>query len=333
MSGFAHEYPFDPAYGHDRESLMRAALADPVPDGFADFWRGLRERAGSVSPDPVVAGEETVWPEHACRIRRVRYRSLGDRKIGGWLVTPLEGPVRRLVVAGHGYGGRAAPEPPLLPDSACLFFCARGLPTESRYDDIPESAPFHVLCGIQSPDTYVHGGCCADLWAAASVLRELTGGGDLPLHYWGGSFGGGIGALALAWDRRFTAAHLVVPSFGNHPFRLGVPCVGSGEAVRMRWRRDCSVAKTLALFDAAHAARFLRLPVLYACALFDPAVPPPGQFSIWNAHAGPKDLVVLSAGHFPHDNEASEIKAAERRAREFLLAAERNEIPPASPIG
>ena len=327
MSAFRHHFPFDPSYGHTREDLLRVELTEPPPDGFADFWRGLRTRAAEVAPEPEWVEPETVWREASLRVRRLRFRSLGGRNIGGWLVTPLEGPVRRLVVAGHGYGGRAEPEPPLLPESACLFFCARGLPALSLCDDIPETAPFHVLSGIQSPDTYVHGGCCADLWAAATALVEITGGENLPLHYWGGSFGGGIGALALPWDDRFTAGYLVVPSFGNHPFRLGLPCVGSGESVRLRWRRDPSVADTLAWFDAAHAARFLQLPVLYACALFDPAVPPPGQFSIRNAYAGSKELVVLSAGHFPHPNEEREIQDANRRAREFLLAAEATRKP------
>ncbi|MEZ5576382.1 MAG: hypothetical protein R3F44_12440 [Candidatus Competibacteraceae bacterium] len=37
-----------------------------------------------------------------------------------------------------------------------------------------------------------------------------------------------------------------------------------------------------------------------AAARFDPAVPPPGQFAVYNALAGPKELFVLRAGHFDH---------------------------------
>ncbi|MEZ5583004.1 MAG: hypothetical protein R3F37_09785 [Candidatus Competibacteraceae bacterium] len=36
--------------------------------------------------------------------------------------------------------------------------------------------------------------------------------------------------------------------------------------------------------------------------MFDPAVPPPGQYAIYNALAGHKDLFVLQAGHFEHGN-------------------------------
>jgi cephalosporin-C deacetylase len=43
-----------------------------------------------------------------------------------------------------------------------------------------------------------------------------------------------------------------------------------------------------------------------AAALFDPAVAPPGQFAIYNALPGPKELFVLTAGHFDHPASAME---------------------------
>ena len=38
----------------------------------------------------------------------------------------------------------------------------------------------------------------------------------------------------------------------------------------------------------------------------NPAVPPPGQFAIYNALAGPKELYVLGAGHFDHAGTATD---------------------------
>lgn len=57
------------------------------------------------------------------------------------------------------------------------------------------------------------------------------------------------------------------------------------------------------------AARWIRVPVLVAGALFDPAVPPPGQFAVYNALGGPKELHVLTAGHFEHAGRAEETAA------------------------
>ncbi len=59
-------------------------------------------------------------------------------------------------------------------------------------------------------------------------------------------------------------------------------------------------------FDAATAASFIRQPTMVAPALFDPAVPPPGQFAVYNAIPGKKKLFVKTAGHFGWPGEAEE---------------------------
>ena len=57
---------------------------------------------------------------------------------------------------------------------------------------------------------------------------------------------------------------------------------------------------TLRYYDAALAARHIRVPMHVAAALFDPVVAPPSQFAIYNALAGPKELFVLDGGHFDY---------------------------------
>jgi cephalosporin-C deacetylase len=77
---------------------------------------------------------------------------------------------------------------------------------------------------------------------------------------------------------------------------------------------DPSIAHTLAFFDAATAATRLRIPVVFACSLFDPAVTPPGQFAVANAHPGPKRVSVFLTGHFDRagGNVVGEIRAHHR---------------------
>jgi cephalosporin-C deacetylase len=62
----------------------------------------------------------------------------------------------------------------------------------------------------------------------------------------------------------------------------------------------------LANYDAAVAAKYIRQPMHLALARFDPAVAPPGLFAIYNALPGPKELFVLTAGHFEHTESAAE---------------------------
>jgi cephalosporin-C deacetylase len=138
------------------------------------------------------------------------------------------------------------------------------------------------------------------------------------LHFLGGTVGGGTGAMAMAWDPRFSAASLEVPSFGNHPLRVTLQCNGSGESVRRYYHQHPEVLEVLKYHDAAIMARHIHIPVLCACALFDPAVPPPGQFAVYNAIAGPKQLFTARAGHFAHPGEADDNAELRRLQHEWF---------------
>ena len=301
---FHHSYPFDPTHGYDLKALLAVAAPEPLAD-FDPFWRDLRARADAVAVEPMLW--EQPSPQPHTRVFEIAFTSLDGIRIGGWLTRPRDEPVERGVVVSHGYGGREEPDFHLPFRRAALIFpCARGISRRARAD-LPSNPDAHVLHGIERPETYIHGGCAADtVWCAASALLELFPAAARSLDYMGISFGGGIGALALPWDPRFRRAHLNVPSFGHHPLRLASPCVGSGEAVRRYQQQTGQALATLRYFDAAIAAQRLRIPLHVAAARFDPAVPPPGQFAIYNALAGHRELFVLQAGHFDHDGLAAE---------------------------
>ncbi|MDW5323884.1 acetylxylan esterase [Plantactinospora sp. KLBMP9567] len=292
----------------------------PPPDDFADFWTGLHQRARQVDPAPVA--RPSGHPESSRpggSTYDVEFTSLGGIRLGGWLRLPADGRVERGLVVGHGYGGRATPDAAVpVERAAALYFGSRGLPTRGLVPGIPDTARRHVLHGIADRGTYVHGGCAADVWAAVSALCRLVPEAAARVDYLGTSFGGGIGALALPWDDRITSACLVVPSFGNHPLRLTMPCTGSGEAVREHARAHPEVHEVLRYFDAATAAMFLRIPTHVGLALADPAVPPPGQFAVYNALAGPRARFLLSAGHTPYAGMVREAEALSTAQRDFL---------------
>ncbi|MER6618020.1 acetylxylan esterase [Streptomyces xantholiticus] len=319
MPPFAHDFPFDPSYGRTLDKLLQIP-APAAPAGFDGFWRSRYEAARRVEPEPRIG--ELVEERDGVRIFDVTYTSTRGR-CGGWLVLPADGaPVRHGFVIGHGYGGRdqVGRDVPLpLPGSAALLPCVTGMPVKGLLAGVPNVAHDHVVHGIDSRDGYIIGDCVADLWCAASALTELVpelaGGG---LGYLGESFGGGLGALALPWDERFAAAQLQVPTFGNHPLRLTLPCVGSGEAVRRHHRDHPGIVDVLAYYDAATAATRMRIPVLVAPALFDPSVPPPGQFAVYNALPGPRELHVLQAGHFAHNGDDLAEQALRTATTEFF---------------
>ena len=60
------------------------------------------------------------------------------------------------------------------------------------------------------------------------------------------------------------------------------------------------------------------IPAIAACAVFDPAVPPPGQFAVYNCLAGEKKLVVRQAAHFDWEGAADEDRRVQDAAAEWL---------------
>jgi cephalosporin-C deacetylase len=261
---------------------------------------------------------ETASPRADLKVYEVFFDSWDSTRIGAWLVVPPH--VERGFVVGHGYGGREQPGFDLpAPDAAALFPCAPGFGLSGRAD-LPANAQQHVVHGIRNRDTYILRACVASLWTSASELLELCPEIGSELYYAGGSFGGGLGALALPWDGRYRKGSLAVPTFGQHSIRVQCPCEGSGKAVRDLYLQHPEVMDVLQYYDAATAARWMRSPALVAPALFDPVVPPPGQFAIYNGLAGERELFVLQAGHFRYPGQPGEQQRLREATARFFAA-------------
>ena len=310
-----HTLPFDPAYGYTLETLL--AVAPPeAPGDFREFWEKAYRTARSIVPDVRVGSR---WMAGAFSITQVDYASWEGQRIGGWLVEPQYGEIQRFAVVGHGYSHPFSPSGPFYAGEVTLYLCSRGF-GRSRSERIPGDYVKHVVHGIESRETYVHLGCTADVWASVSALLALFPTAAGRISYRGSSFGGGIGALAAPWEERVKAWALDIPSFGNQPLRLQLPCLGSGEAVRQRVAREPHLREVLAYFDAAVAASHIRHPTLVAAALFDPAVPPPGQFCVYNALTALKNLIVRPAAHFDWPGAVAEDALRVSETRTWVAA-------------
>ena len=316
----AHDFPFDPTYGFGLAAL-RAMRPPEAPTGFARFWRARYARAMAVAPAPRLTDGHADHPDW--RVHDIAYTSTDGFRIGGWLLLPRSGEVRRGLVVGHGYGGRTQPDTDIpVEHTAVLFPCFRGMSRSARAP-ISSDPAWHVRHDIDDRDRYILGGCVEDLWVAVSVLVGLYPRLAGHIGYSGVSFGGGIGALALPFDPRIDRGQLEVPTFGNMRLWLTLPTVGSGNAVQDYARTHPEVIDTLRYFDAAVAAARIRKPMLVAAARFDPAVAPPCQFSVANARpaANDHDIVVLDAGHFDYDGMVAQHAQLTARKRAFFRVA------------
>lgn len=319
-----HDRAFDPTYGYDRDALLAIRPPDTEPPDFDAFWRATYAENEALPLDYELEEVPSGDPEQ--RAWKVGFLSFGGGRSYAWLVEPRARPAIGVVI-GHGYGGREgfdlgrqALDGDGDRDVARIYPVARGFHISAREDLPLNDAAGHVVHGIAQRETYVIRGCVAEQWTCARILLDrhpqLAG----RLCYSGGSFGGGLGALMLPWDQRFVAAHLDVPTFGHHPIRLRCPCGGSGESVRRYHDQHPEVEAVLAYYDAATAATRIRIPVLAGAALFDPSVPPPGQFAVTGALAGETVLFIKSMGHFDHPDVADEGPKLAAAVGRFLRA-------------
>ena len=311
-----HNYPFDPSYGYSLDALLAVGVPQ-APADFDTYWEQRYARTLEVETQPSLSTEHTLvqgWKQFD-----LQYRSTDGLHLGGWCLLPESGQVKRVFIVLHGYGGIEQPFYDLpFKDAALLFPCARGI-SRSSYPPISNNPLWHVLHDIQDRDKYVHGGCVEDVWCAVSAALQLFPQCAGRVGLLGISFGGGIGAMALAYDPRIQRAHFNVPSFGNQPLRMQLQTVGSGAAVQALWKRKPELVEaTLAYFDAATFATRIQVPVHFACALFDPMVAPPGQFAVHNAVPGAKQLFVLHAGHFEYPQQAEQEVALLRELAHFF---------------
>lgn len=303
---------FDASHGQGLADLLRHGAPDTEPPDLDAFWAGVREEALAVDPEPEIGPWEPVGPD-GLTSARLRVTGLDGARLTGWLVRS-PGEVRRALVVGHGYGGREAPQLQLPAGCLSIQLVARGLPG-SEFGGYGTVGKTHVLSGIEWLRGYSHVGATADQWTAATVVSGLAPG--VPIGYEGGSFGGGIGVLAAAWEDRFDAVQVTVPSFGNHPLRTSLRCTGSGQAVQEHAADHPEVMEVLRYVDAATQATRVRVPVMCVAALADPAVPPPGQFAVATSFAGPTWLHVQPGGHVEWDGAPQDLAESQRMVAEF----------------
>ncbi len=313
------QYHFDPSYGYSLEQLLAAIVSLKEPKDFDEFWKQRYQRALMIDAQPqikLISEDASDW-----QVLEISYTSTDNFIIKGWLLLPVSGVIKRGFVVGHGYGGCDGPELNFpFKDAAILFLCFRGLAL-SVHPEISSEPYWHVLHNIDDRDKYVLGGCVEDVWLGVTALLSLFPFLTGHIGYLGISFSGGIGALALAWDARITRGHLNVPTFGAQILRLRLQTNGSAHSVQQYYlSHKKQTIQVLRYFDAAIAAKRIKMPVHFACAKFDPCVAPPGQFAICNAVSSEKQLYVLEAGHDDYPNKTQQDVELMRQLEEFFAA-------------
>ncbi len=310
------DFDFDPSYGYSLDQLMTIKPPDE-PDDFDQFWQSRYKNSLNIPPKPEL--KDTGTNQSGWRIFKIQYQSSRDFMIHGWLLLPENGIIKRGFVIGHGYGGREEPDFHLpFKNAALLFPCFRGL-SLSQQAPISNNPFWHVLHDIDKLEQYIIGGCVEDVWTGVNCMLRLFPHLAGHLAYMGISFGGGVGALAMAYDHRLSKGHVNVPAFGHQPLRLKLPTLGSADSQQQFYHQHKEHnPENLAYYDAAIAAKRIQQPLHCACAVFDPFVAPPGQFAIHNAQLNNRQLMILEAGHHNYKNQLSQGRQLLKELKTFF---------------
>lgn len=298
------------------EELL-AIKAPREPKSFTSFWQAAYQDILSFRPE--ITLQDTGEIRKHWQVYKVRYTSTDQVNIGAWLLVPKNNQIRRMFVVGHGYGGRTEPDFHLpFADAAILFPCCRGI-SISPHPPISSDPYWHVIHNVHLKEKYIIKGCVEDLWVSVTVMETLYPHLKNKLGLIGISFCGGVGALALAQDKRIAKAHFNVPTFGHNPLRIKTPSHGSAKSLQDFFRKEpIKLMRTLRYYDAAIAAKYIDVPVHFALALKDSVVTPLGQFAIFNAMVSNKQLFVLDAGHEHYANYFKQYKQLKNEIAEFF---------------
>lgn len=291
--------------------------APPAPADFFQFWESAYQNICDIKPQ--IQTQDTNEVVNNWSIINIRYSSTNNINIGGWLLIPVNKAPTRAFIVGHGYAGRNAPDFHLpFPDAAIFFPCCRGI-SRSQQSPISPEPHWHVLHDIDKKDQYILKGCVEDIWLATACIEQLFPYLSGKIGFLGISFTGGIGALAMAHEKRIARAHLNVPTFGHHRFRLRQHTWGSGNAIQEFYRKNPKLTlSTLRYYDAANAAEHITMPMHFALALKDPVVTPPGQFAIFNHTNSDKKLIVLDEGHGSYPEQHQQEKQLADELKDFF---------------
>jgi cephalosporin-C deacetylase len=317
-----HPFSFDPTYGMTLDDL-RAIVPPDAPAGFDAFWQKRYKRALAIDPKPALSESKLTHPQW--QVLDITYVSTGGIEIGGWLLLPRDGPVRRGLVVGHGYGGRDASDFDLpVEETAILFPCFRGM-SKSAHPPIPPDAPAMCFTTSTSPTT-----------TSSAAASRICG---LPSRRCWRSIPGlpapsAISAWQLRRRHRRAGDPLRSPHRSRSPDRAHLrrpqKLADAADRRQRRFRPDLredpsrTRAREPRLFDAAIAATRITVPMLVAPALFDPAVAPPCQFAVANALPASKynEIFILDAGHFDYPGMTEQNFALRQKVRGFFKVHE-----------
>ncbi len=291
------------------------------PANFAAFWAGVKAELAEVPLEwerlPGAGGETethtTDW---------VRFSSLGDLVIYGWLAVPKSLPKSLMEGGNRGYlwlPGYSPGNPPpgpecLYPDTVTLGLNLHGNLPDTPYRHPSLSGADYITQGIESPQTYVYRAIVGHCLRALDVLAAQPDVDPSRVMVGGMSQGGGLALVAAA------LAPSVRLCLADMPWlcalEVALSLLDRDKYKRMKSARypdargliadyadahpdlAAQIYQTYHYFDPLSHAADIRCPTQMSAGERDPSCKPPTIYAVYNELRCEKEMLFLPrTGH------------------------------------
>lgn len=275
-----------------------------LPEDFDSFWKETVDEAAFAKLD-FHRNFEDVYSAPNHRVETLSFRGIDGSARQGWIAFPEGARRQRAFLWIPPYGRES-----LLPNeygtregmvSLSFNFFGHGAFHEEKYT----ASRGYFAEGAAEPKTWVFRRMFQDAFLAARVLQAQPEADEDRIGSMGMSQGGGMSIWLGAWSPVVKAVCADMPFLGamraalsRNAYRYPLKeLIDFGESIPVGHAR---VLNTIAYFDTMHVATRCRVPVHVSLGLKDPAARPENVEAIFDALAGPKELVKLEWGHDWH---------------------------------
>ncbi len=293
----------------------RAEVKRPVD--FEAFWNGVKSDLAQAPADWERldrAGGET----ETHTIDWVRFSSLGDTLVYGWLAVPKQLSSAKsnrgyLWLPGYSLGSPPPGPESLYPDTVTLGLNIHGGLPDTPYQHPSLSGVDYITQRIESPQTYIYRQILGHCLRALDVLAAQPEVSANKVIVGGMSQGGGLALvtaalapvkLCLADMPWLCALELALSLLDRDKYRkMGVARYPDARGLIADYAEAhpdhaAQIYQTYAYFDPLSHAAFVRCPTQVSAGGRDPSCKPPTIYAVYNELVCPKEMLYLPAtGH------------------------------------
>jgi cephalosporin-C deacetylase len=257
---------------------------------FESYWARVRAEVNAAPADWERTSQPLLIGSRGNRwmIDWIRFSSVGDHVIEGWLSVPHDHPVSGagfLWLPGYSYG-TPPPDDSNLIAGACTFAInVHGNPPNFPYVN-PAGKNDYILNGIDLPETYIYRAIIIHCLKALPVLleqEEITRG----IGVGGMSQGGGLALIVAAQSPSPKICCAAMPFLADIEQSLAVSRSPAYRALAHHIAKKPEALQTILLFDALYHAQSISVPTWLSAGGKDPACKPVTVEAVFREIASP----------------------------------------------